>query len=139
MMKYIKKTASCKVKNVIISLAVLLAIPAAIYAGTSIYIGTQVYDMVQSSFDSKGMDYQEYTGHIGRISYQRLDYSQGRNGKWRVNYHTFPIVKHDFNQATAYYTYTIEGDMYGGVDIPVTLSIERRDGEWYITDVSEPC
>ena len=26
----------------------------------------------------------------------------------------------------------------GGEDIPVTISLKRRDGGWYVTDVTEP-
>ena len=48
----------------------------------SLYLGFKVYNLVDSSFQSKGADYEKYAECIGRINYQRLDYSNGNNEKW---------------------------------------------------------
>lgn len=123
---------------VISAIAVCLGIAAEIYVGTSIYIGYRLYDTVESSFQSKGRDYEEYTDFIARIRYQNLDYSQGFHDDWKINYHTFPVVMHNFKTAKAKYIYTIDGNFYGSHRIPVTVTLERRDGSWYVTEVHEP-
>ena len=48
------------------------------------------------------------------------------------------LTPYNFKNAKAEYQYTIEGNSIGGKDIPVTVYLEKRDGKWYITDVSEP-
>lgn len=125
-------------KIIFIILLACIVIPILIYVGTSVYIGAQVYNFVESSFESKGKDYESFTETIGRINYQRLDYSDGNDENWYKNYHTFPIVIHDFRKAEAHYIYTIEGESIGGYRIPVTISLELKNGKWYVTGVEEP-
>lgn len=124
--------------HALIKAAVCIVLPLLIYLFTSLYVGFKVYRIVDSSFQSKGRDYGKYTESIGRINYQRLDYSGGNDENWRVNYHSFPLVLHNFKTAKAEYKYTIEGHSIGGKDIPVTVYLEMRNGKWYITGVSEP-
>ena len=66
-------------KIIFIILLACIVIPLLIYVGTSVYIGAQVYNLVESSFESKGKDYESFTETIGRINYQRLDYSDGND------------------------------------------------------------
>lgn len=129
---------SNRLKKTLIAVMIAVAIPLTAYLSTSIYLGCRVYSLVESSFLSKGRDYESCAGQIGRINYQCLDYSCGNDEKWEVNYHSFPIVLHNFRTAKAKYQYTIKGDSIGGKDIPVTVHLERRNGKWYITGVSEP-
>lgn len=118
--------------------AICIFIPLLVYLVMSLYLGFKVYNLVDSSFQSKGADYEKYAECIGRINYQRLDYSNGNNEKWVVNYHTFPIALHSFKTAKAEYKYSIKGNSIGGKDIPVTVYMELRNGKWYITGISEP-
>ncbi len=124
--------------SIFFTVVICLAITTAIYVGVSVYIGSQIYNLVESSFESKGKDYEKFTEIIGRINYQCLDYSDGRDENWYKNYHTFPIVIHDFRKAEAHYIYTIEGESIGGYRIPVTISLELKNGKWYVTGVGEP-
>lgn len=109
-----------------------------IYVSTSFYMSIRIYHLVESSVVSQGKDYGYYSDFVGRINYQCLDYSDGHSEKWEKNCHSFPIVIHNFVSAKAYYNYTIIGDSIGGENIPVTVSLERRNGRWYVTGVSEP-
>lgn len=122
----------------IAAIAICLAIPIGIYVGVAVSIGYQVYDLVESSFQHQGKNHREYSDVIREEDYVFLDYSRGFHGNWRKNYHTFPLVIHDFRKATAKYTYTIDGNSHGGWDIHVTVSLERRNGIWYVTHIDEP-
>lgn len=129
---------SNRLKKTLIVVLIAVTIPLTVYLSTSVYLGCKVYSLVESSFLSKGCDYENFTAQIGRIHYQCLDYSCGNDEKWVVNHHTFPIVWHTFKKAKAVYHYSIEGNSIGGKDIPVTVYLELKDGKWYITAVSEP-
>ncbi len=128
-----------RVFKIILAVVILCtAVPIVAYLATSAYLGYRLYSAVDSSFQSKGRDYKEYVDFIGRIHYQTLDYSGGLEQEWETNRHSFPLVIHNFNTAKAYYRYTFLGSFSGGEDIPVTISLKRRDGGWYVTDVTEP-
>lgn len=121
-----------------ISFISVLAILITIYVGTSVYIGAQIYRLVDSSFQSKGKDYEQYTELIARINYQYLDYSNGCDQNWKKNYHSFPLVIHDFKTARASYVYTIEGTNFGAEKSSIYVWLEFQNGKWRITSVGWP-
>lgn len=107
------------------------------YLIVSVNISHEVYNLIDSSFEHHGENYMEYADIISEDNYIFLDYSRGFNENWAKNYHTIPVVSHDFKKAKAYYQYTIDGNTHGGYRIRVTISLEYKDGKWCVTNVDE--